>query len=235
MKKLWNRKRALLVVSAMVLLDCPAWGQGEQRSSSPGGREAAPAAPPSRASEQRTKKIGAPQVIEIPLPEPPPPVPSPSWQEDLGEQSNQNAPLAVPSRTARFSRPGYLGVLYATAEDGLAGVRVLDVIADSPAERAGFSSQFLTRTDKVLLAAIIVLAFTPVGPFAIPLASALNPSYNQAPRRDLIVAVDGQSVSNAQEFNDIMRRFGPGDTVTFVVQRGTTHVHLSAQLEAEPQ
>jgi S1-C subfamily serine protease len=126
-------------------------------------------------------------------------------------------------------------VLYATAEDGSSGVRVLDVIAGSPAARAGFSSQFSTRTEKVLQAGIILLALTPVGPFAILLASALHPSYNQAPRRDLIVAVDGQLVSNAQEFNDVMRRFGPGDTVTFVVERGTSHVHLSAQLEAEPQ
>jgi hypothetical protein len=42
------------------------------------------------------------------------------------------------------------------------------------------------------------------------------------------------SVRDALEFNNVMRRFGPGDTVLFVVQRGTTQVRLSAQLAAEP-
>jgi hypothetical protein len=31
-----------------------------------------------------------------------------------------------------------------------------------------------------------------------------------------------------------MRHFGPGDTVSFAVMRGTRIVHLSAQLEKEP-
>lgn len=51
---------------------------------------------------------------------------------------------------------------------------------------------------------------------------------------DLIVAVAGQRVRDAHEFNDRMRRFGAGDTVTFAVQRGDARVRLSAQLEAEP-
>ncbi len=51
---------------------------------------------------------------------------------------------------------------------------------------------------------------------------------------DLIVAVAGQRVRDAHEFNDLMRRFGAGDTVAFEVQRGDSRIRLSAQLEAEP-
>ena len=237
MKRLWNGTRALLVVSVMVLLNCPAWGQSEQRSFSPRGRKAAPAAPSSLASDQRTKKIGAPQVIEIPLPEPPP-LPSPSWQENVREQHSQSELSAVPSSTTLFSRPGYLGVLYATAEDGPAGVNVLGIIAGSPAERAGFSpasSPFSpTRTEQVLQVVTILLALSPGWPLVIPLMIAQDKHHRRSPRGDLIVVVDGQPVRDAQEFNAVMRHFGPGDTVTFLVQRGTTQMSLSAQLEAEP-
>jgi hypothetical protein len=46
--------------------------------------------------------------------------------------------------------------------------------------------------------------------------------------------VAGHLVRDVREFNDVMGRFEPGDTVTFVVQRGRTQVRLSAQLTAEP-
>jgi hypothetical protein len=134
-----SKARALLVVSVVMLLDSPTWGQDEQRPSSPEIQTGAPAASTSGAAKQRTRKIGAPQVVEISLPEPSP-VPSSSWHATVDEQGSQDEPLAAPARTIPFTRPGYLGVLYATAEDGRAGVRVLDVIAGSPAERAGFAA-----------------------------------------------------------------------------------------------
>jgi S1-C subfamily serine protease len=129
-------------------------------------------------------------------------------------------------------------VLYATAEDGPAGVRVLDVIAGSPAERAGFtaSPQPSAKTAQVLKAVVpMLMAFAPTAVLALALGLASDAYDSQPPEwGDLITAVAEHPVRDALEFNDIMHHFGPGDTVTFVVQRGRTQVHLSVQLAAEP-
>jgi S1-C subfamily serine protease len=128
-------------------------------------------------------------------------------------------------------------VLYATAEDGPGGVRVLDVIAGSPAERAGFSAspRPSPKTDLVLTVAAVLITLTPAAPFAIALGLARDAYDSQPPEwGDLITAVAGHPVRDALEFNDVMGHFGPGDTVPFVVQRGRTQVRLSAQLAAEP-
>jgi S1-C subfamily serine protease len=111
-------------------------------------------------------------------------------------------------------RPGYLGVLYATADGDPAGVRVLAVIAGSPAERAGFMAapRPSPKTDLILKVAAVLIGMTPAAPLAIALGL----------------------MRDALEFNNVMRLFGLGDTVPFVVQRGSTQVRLSAQLAAEP-
>ena len=231
-----SRARALRVVSVVVLLASPAWGQSAQRPSASGIPTGAPAASPSRAAEPPTRRMGAPQVVEIPLPEPSP-APSPSGPENVDQQRSQSESLAAPARPTPVSRPGYLGVLYATAEDGPGGVRVLDVIAGSPAERAGFSAspRPSPKTDLVLTVAAVLITLTPAAPFAIALGLARD-AYDSrlAERGDLITAVAGHPVRDALEFNDVMGHFGPGDTVPFVVQRGRTQVRLSVQLAAEP-
>jgi hypothetical protein len=235
----FNRRRgarALLVVSVVVLLDSPAWGQSAQRPFSQGSRTGALATVPSGAAAQHARKIGVPQVIEIPLPEPTP-LPSPPWQESVEAQNSQSEPLAGPPRTIPFTRPGYLGLLYATAEDGPGGVRVLAVIAGSPAEQAGFSAspRLSPKTDLVLTVTAVLMVLTPAAPLAIALGLARDAYDSQlAERGDLITAVAGQPVRDALEFNDVMRHFGPGDTVAFMVQRGGTQVRLAAQLAAEP-
>jgi S1-C subfamily serine protease len=129
-------------------------------------------------------------------------------------------------------------VLYATAENGPGGVRVLDVIAGSPAEQAGFSAspQPSPQTAQVLTAVVSVLMeLAPVAVLAMALDFAPNADSRQPEEwGDLIIAVAGQPVRDALEFNDVMGHFGPGDTVTFVVRRGRTQVRLSAQLAADP-
>jgi S1-C subfamily serine protease len=127
-------------------------------------------------------------------------------------------------------------VLYATADGDPAGVRVLAVIADSPAERAGFtaSPRPSPKTDLVLKVAAALMGATPAAPLAIALGLMRDAYNSHLPERgDLIIAVAGHPVRDALEFNKVMRRFGLGDTVPFVVQRGSTQVRLSAQLAAE--
>jgi hypothetical protein len=82
---------ALLVVSVVVLLDSPTWGQDAPRPLSSRIRTGTPAASPSGAAAQHPRRIGVPQVVEISLPEPSP-VPAPSWHATVEEQSSQNQP-----------------------------------------------------------------------------------------------------------------------------------------------
>jgi S1-C subfamily serine protease len=85
------------------------------------------------------------------------------------------------------------------------------------------------------MVAATVLMATPAAPLALALGLARDAYDSQLRERgDLIIAVAEHPVRDALELNAVMRHFGPGDTVTFVVQRGRTQVRLSAQLAAEP-
>lgn len=192
-----------------------------------------------------SQKIGAPQILEIPPqpvspPEaatPPPPIvreevpqrDEPSLREQPTEPSSPPAPRVA-------NRRNYLGVLYATAEEGANGVKVLDVVPGSPAERAGFhgANRPSEGQSNLIKAAIVVLAMSPAGPFAIPLAIAHDMYMNHQSPGDVIVAVGDRPVRDAQEFSDAMRRYQPHDTVSFSVLRGGKSVQLSVQLEEEP-
>ncbi len=191
------------------------------------------------------RTIGAPQVLEIPPQDvtlPPASAPQP-WSlppahegalsrgdaHDEGLRSEASAPLALPRRN-------YLGVLYATAEEGPVGVKVLDVVQGSPAARAGFQGTNFpaAQQNDFFKAAIVVLAMSPAGPFAIPLAIAHDIYTSRQSPGDLIVAVGDHPIRDAQEFSEEMRRYQPGDTVSFSVMRGGKPLQLTVQLEEEP-
>lgn len=227
---------------------------------------AQPAAlPPAEESEEIApgQRIGAPQVLEIapqPIEEPtsvantppqelPPPVPpaqSIERKEPLESEQAARTVESFPQAGERFpsresgprtaGQRNYLGVLYATAEEGPVGVKVLDVVPGSPAERAGFSgANRPTEGQSTLIkAAIVVLAMSPAGPFAIPLAIAHDMYMTRQTPGDLIVAVNDQPVRNAQEFSDIMRRYKPHETVSFSILRVGKSMQISVQLEEEP-
>jgi S1-C subfamily serine protease len=115
-------------------------------------------------------------------------------------------------------------------------VKVLSIVEGSPAARAGFQGANTPASEQssLLKAAIVVLAMSPAGPFAIPLAIAHDMYTNRHAPGDLIVAIDDQPVRNAQEFSEVMRRYQPGDTVSFSIIRAGKPMQLSVQLEEEP-
>jgi len=204
------------------------------------------------------QRLGAPQVLEI--------APAPAPEQKEVESVAVPAPTSPPTRAAEYTEPpitektigretanksippldnsiakakgsrNYLGVLYATAEEGPVGVKVLDVVPGSPAERAGFSGTNRPSEGQSTLikAAIVVLAMSPAGPFAIPLAIAHDMYMNRQTPGDMIVAVNNQPVHNAQEFSEVMRRYQPRETVTFSILRGGKAMQISVQLEEEP-
>lgn len=198
------------------------------------------------------RRIGAPQVLEIPVQGLPsstsglPPqeevkevMPPPSESgPGMGGSYNAGLPAELPPQLppAQPYRRTYLGVLYATAEEGPVGVKVLSVVAGSPAARAGFQGADTPPAggSSLFKAAIVVLAMSPAGPFAIPLAIAHDMYTNRHPPGDLIVAVNNEPVRDAQEFSDKLRYHQPGDTVVFSVIRGGEPVQVSVQLEEEP-
>lgn len=198
------------------------------------------------ADGRQGRKIGAPQVLEIPVQELPSAAPSPVAPEPvpppgpsahgLGTPDNAGLREDVSPVLPPQHRRTYLGVLYATAEEGPVGVKVLSVVAGSPAARAGFQGADAPAAggSSLFKAAIVVLAMSPAGPFAIPLAIAHDMYTNRHPPGDLIVAVDNQPVRDAQEFSDKLRSYQPGDTVVFSVMRAGKPVQLSVQLEEEP-
>ncbi|MGE0825926.1 MAG: PDZ domain-containing protein [Candidatus Binatia bacterium] len=246
-KSLWPFGVALLCVA---FLPCVVHSEQLENSSS---QEQSSDAPLGR-------KIGAPQVLEIPLPSAPEEVPAPAALSSLPsatatEPPAQQTEALPPVYSTGQERPGagdwqqnmpgrrvtekrnYLGVLYATTEEEPAGVKVLDIVPGSPAERAGFHGANNPPEEgqsKLIKAAIVVLAMSPAGPFAIPLAIAHDMYMNRQSPGDVIVSVDNQSVSNAQEFTNIMRRYKPRDTVMFSILRGGKPMQISVQLEEEP-
>lgn len=149
--------------------------------------------------------------------------------EFLSEPPGFDAPVGGEPRT-------YLGVLYATTEEGPEGVKVLSVVPDSPAHRAGFEGANTPPEEEsdLLKAAIVVLAMSPAGPFAIPLAIAHDMYTNRNAPGDLIVAIDNKPTRNAQEFTETLRSYKPGDTAAFSIIRAGKPMNISVQLEEEP-
>ena len=194
------------------------------------------------------QRIGAPQVLEIPSQpvepasqEPQRTEPPVVYDESAGFPESQGQGSVTEQREPPLpqgiGRRNYLGVLYASAEEGPVGVKVLDVVPDSPAERAGFQSVNHPQNEgksKLIKAAIVILAMSPAGPFAIPLAIAHDMYTNRGSPGDLIVAVSGQPVRDAQEFSEIMHRYQPHEVVVFSIVRQGKPMEISVQLEEEP-
>ena len=82
--------------------------------------------------------------------------------------------------------------------------------------------------------AIVALALSPAGPFVMPLAIAHDIYKNRHPPGDLIVAVENNTVRNAQEFTAAMQRYQPGDRVSFTVLRKNQPLQMTVTLEEEP-
>jgi PDZ domain len=206
----------------------------------------------SREENPLGQRIGSPQVLEIPAQVEEAPLmdssddsaaslPVPSAREGA-IQRDTPTPSGLPQEPGpplvshTGGRQNYLGVLYATAEEGPPGVKVLDIVPGSPADRAGFHGA--TRPPEGhstwIKAAIVVLAMSPAGPFAIPLAIAHDVYMGRQTPGDVIVAVGDRSVRTAQEFSEAMRRYQPSETVSFSVLRNGKTVQISVQLEEEP-
>lgn len=228
-----------LLVAALLGGASVALAQEAQPSSS-ASPDAAAAPPESR----QGRSIGAPQVLEIPAQELTPPAVAapqpwelpPAHERALGMGDPNDDGLRPEANMPVAAKRNYLGVLYATAEEGPAGVKVLDVVEGSPAARSGFRgvNSPMTQSSDLVKAAIVVLAMSPVGAFAIPLAIAHDIYTSHQSPGDLIVAVNEHPVRDAQEFSEEMRRYQPGDTVSFSVVRSGKPLQITIQLEEEP-
>lgn len=247
-------KRLSQVLIGLLLCGLPAGGFAK------GVRRAAPSAEEEGSENTRRQSVGAPQVLEIPSTQETTPL-SAEAQPDSPPPSNERAVDSLPydentrpleARTPRDERErlgeiqppasperrNYLGVLYATAEDGPVGVQVLDVIPGSPAARAGFegSNTPPSQSSDLMKLALVALTMSPVGPFAMPLLIAHSMyTASRKPTGDLIVAVGDQQVRDAVEFSQEMHHHQPGEQVSFSVVRAGKPVQLTVQLEEEPQ
>ncbi len=229
----------LLVAALVCGAPVPLFAQ-EAQLVSPAASDSAPTPPDTR----QGRTVGAPQVLEIPVQELAPPITATPQPWELPPANEQALDMGAPgddglrpeATMPAVVKRNYLGVLYATAEDGPQGVKVLDVVQGSPAARAGFQGVNTpgTQSNDLVKAAIVVLAMSPVGAFAIPLAIAHDIYTSRQPPGDLIVAVNDHPVRDAQEFSEEMRRYQPGETVSFSVVREGKPVQIAVQLEEEP-
>lgn len=200
--------------------------------------------PAPQSDSRQGRAVGAPQVLEIaPQEVAPPAVAAPQpWELP---PANERAPgvgdpnddgLRPEATMPVVTKRNYLGVLYATSEEGEPGVKVLDVVEGSPADRSGFQGVNAPgmHSNDLIKAAIVVLAMSPVGAFAIPLAIAHDIYTNRRSPGDLIVAVNDRPVRDALEFSEEMRNHQPGETVLFSVVREGKRMQISVVLEEEP-
>lgn len=246
-------KRLYQVCIGLLLWGLPTVGLAK------GARRAAPAIEEESSDNTRRQSVGAPQVLEIPSvhetapsstatqPDSPPPATAPAVDPPPYENTRSleaRTPQNERERSSEIQPPGsperrnYLGVLYATAEDGPVGVQVLDVIPGSPAARAGFQGANApsSQSSDLVKIALVALTMSPVGPFAMPLIIAHNLyTASRKPVGDLIVAVGDQQVRDAVEFSQEMHRHQPGEQVSFSVMRAGKPLQLTVQLEEEPQ
>jgi hypothetical protein len=247
------RKRLCQVVIGLLLCGLPTVGFAK------GARRTVPSTEEKGSQSTEQQSVGAPQVLEIPSTQETTPL-SAETQPDSSPPSNERTAAPLPyedtrsleSRTpvdekdrlgetqppASPGRRNYLGVLYATAEDGPVGVQVLDVIPGSPAARAGFqgSNAPPSHASDLVKIALVALTMSPIGPFAMPLIIAHGIyTANRKPVGDLIVAVGNQQVRDAVEFSQEMHNHQPGEQISFSVMRAGKPVQLTVQLEEEPQ
>lgn len=203
---------------------------------------------------QPSQEVGAPQVLEIPVQssqsQPSVPVetlPSDQWSDsgdflphaDWSASATDGQLSEWPDPSVVESKRTYLGVLYATAEEGPEGVLVLSVIEGSPAHRSGFEGVNMptqhNRNDLVKKVAIIALALSPAGPFAMPLVAAHDHiTRERHPVGDLIVAVENTPVRTARDLTEVMQDYSPGDQVAFSVLRRNQLRQITVTLEEEP-
>lgn len=239
MKAPWSI--SCLLVATFLLCGRPAvlLAQGTQSGAS--RAEDIPEAGP---DSRQGRAVGAPQVLEIAPQEVAPPEAAapqpwelpPANERALGVGDPHDDGLQPEATMPAVTKRNYLGVLYATSEEGEPGVKVLDVVEGSPADRSGFQGVNApgTHSNDLVKAAIVVLAMSPVGAFAIPLAIAHDIYTNRRSPGDLIVAVNDRPVRDALEFSEEMHNHQPGETVLFSVVRDGKRMQISVVLEEEP-
>ena len=201
--------------------------------------------------QDEVAKLGVPSESELPAagsdsfespsPSEPPesgesPAEPTATAPDTGVSPALDAALGkLAALAAASGRPTYLGIFYATSEQELPGVQVLNVVESSPAAKAGIEGIHAGEQDnKLMKAALVALTMSPAGPFVMPLAAAHQLYKARNPPGDVIVAVDDTRVVNAQEFTQAMQRFAPGDRVDFTVVRKKEPRVVRVTLEAEP-
>lgn len=239
-------KRSRQMLIGLLLWGMPVTGMAQE------SRDADPPVADARAESPRRQSLGAPQVLELPPVQevapasaeassvdavaPSTPPPSVARDDPARDSETQSWPPAVETNPQEVMAPRtYLGVLYATAEEGQIGVKVLDVIPGSPAARAGFEGANTSPSAGSQVADAVIFTAAPLaGPFAplIILPYAIYRS-RQMPG-DLIVGIGEQQVHDAASFGQAMHGYRVGDTVVFSVVRHGQPLQISVLLEEEP-
>lgn len=159
------------------------------------------------------------------------------------KQTQQPAPteqlLTTPVAPVVEHTPGYLGAntrnfyreRFCMHALTIRGVEVETVLPGSPAARAGLRpARKLSARETAVAVAAGLLTLTPV--------AAIAPSFVQlsggVSHGDIILAVNGQRVSNQGEFQDAIARVRSHTTAYLTVHRGETNIQLPVRFSEWP-
>jgi PDZ domain len=108
------------------------------------------------------------------------------------------------------------------------GLLVVDVVANSPAEKAGLHPLRRTVSNVLKGVAVAGALFFPPAVILVPVADLVHVGETS----DLIIAVDGSRVTDYLEFADRMRDIRPGEIIYLSVIRNGARVQVPVQLPA---
>jgi hypothetical protein len=141
-----------------------------------------------------------------------------SLQEFMSEGS-ATSPLGIEVRQAQAK------LVSGRMTDGL---QVMDVVANSPAAKAGLHPLRRTVSDILKGVAVAGAIFFPPAVILVPVVDMVHVGESS----DLIIAVDGARVTDYLEFADRLRDIRPGEIVYLSVVRNGARVQVPVQLPA---
>jgi hypothetical protein len=108
------------------------------------------------------------------------------------------------------------------------GLLIVDVVAGSPAAKAGLHSYHRVMRDALETAAIAGSLFFPPAVLMVPVLDQVHVGESY----DMIIAVDGNRVTNLLDLQDRLRDVQPGEIVYLTVVRNGQRVQIPVQVPA---
>lgn len=109
------------------------------------------------------------------------------------------------------------------------GLLIVNVVKDSPAEKAGLRAYSHNATDVAATAAVVGAVFFPPAIILVPLVAQVH----VLEAYDLIIGVDGNRVTNVIDFEDAVQDARPGEVVYLNIVRNGKRMQVGVAMPAK--